>query len=109
MRSMGLLLMLAAVALAPAEAAAADRAAVERGRTVARQVCAACHAVEVGLAPSPNPRAPSFRTIATTPGMTEAGLYGALRTPHGGMPSLVPDPADRDDVIAYLRNLLPPE
>jgi mono/diheme cytochrome c family protein len=85
--------------------AAQERGDARRGHDVARQVCAQCHAVEKAITASPHPRAPSFQSIASTPGMTEMGLYMALRTPHGEMPLVVPDLADLDHITAYVRSL----
>jgi mono/diheme cytochrome c family protein len=76
-----------------------------QGLVVARRVCSECHNVENRVAPSPNARAPTFRAIANTPGMLDAALYGAVRTPHGGMPVLLPEARDVDNVTAYLRSL----
>jgi mono/diheme cytochrome c family protein len=84
---------------------AQERGDARRGHEVARQVCAQCHAVEKAIMVSPHPGAPSFQSIASTPGMTEMGVYMALRTPHGAMPLVVPDMADLDHVTAYIRSL----
>lgn len=78
---------------------------VRQGQAVARRICAQCHAVERTLGASPNPAAPSFRSIAQQPGMTELGVYAAIRTPHSDMPRLVPDMTDLQNVIAYLLSL----
>jgi mono/diheme cytochrome c family protein len=91
------------------QALAQSRADIRRGQTVARTICADCHAVENTLAPSPNPDAPSFRSVAERPGMNSLGLFAAIRTPHPEMPELVPDIADRDAVIDYILSLLPEE
>jgi hypothetical protein len=61
--------------------------------------------VENVIAPSPNERAPSFRTIAATPGISELALYSAIRTPHPDMPALVQDSAALKDIMAYILTL----
>lgn len=82
---------------------------LRRGQTIARTICADCHAVENTLAPSPNPDAPSFRSVAERAGVTQLSLLAAIRTPHPEMPALVPNIADRDAVIAYIMSLQPDE
>jgi mono/diheme cytochrome c family protein len=99
------LLLLGFGLLLAAPANAQARGDVRRGQQVARDICASCHAVERAITTSPHPRAPSFQSIASTPGMTELGLYAALRTPHGGMPLVVPDMAELDHITAYIRSL----
>ena len=78
---------------------------VKRGQTLAETVCAECHAVERGAPRSPNGYAPTFVTLATTPGMTPMALRVALRTSHTKMPNLVLKNQEVDDVIAYLATL----
>ena len=82
---------------------------IRRGQTVARTICSECHAVANTIAPSPNPDAPSFRSIAERPGVSSLSLFAAIRTPHPAMPDLVPDIADRDAVIDYILSLQPRE
>lgn len=75
------------------------------GRDLARSVCAECHLVEVTApadALSPNPDAPSFRTIAEVPGMTAIAIRVILRTPHRQMPDIVLTPEEIRDVAAYI-------
>ena len=73
----GLIAIIAAMSVAgPGFARPKPEAAVERGREVAQQRCAACHAIERG-ADSPKRDAPSFagRDMQHT-----AGLEGRLAT-----------------------------
>jgi|SRR6185312_13613614 len=78
---------------------------VKRGQNLAETVCAECHAVERDAPRSPNGSAPTFVTLATTPGMTSMALRVALRTSHTKMPNLVLKNHEVDDVIAYLATL----
>ena len=76
-----------------------------RGLAIAQGICAECHAVQQGGGRSPNPDAPAFVTIATTPGMTQMALTAALRTSHRTMPNIVLQPDEAADVIAYILGL----
>ncbi|MEK1887660.1 MAG: cytochrome C [Phyllobacterium sp.] len=77
----------------------------QQGSIFARHVCAICHAVEHGQPSSPNPQAPTFDTIAKTPGITEMALYASLRTSHRTMPNLVLKNEDISNIAAYLLSL----
>jgi mono/diheme cytochrome c family protein len=92
------LVALAVLAAQPALAAKRDPQ-VERGREIARRVCAACHAVEP-RGSSPVPKAAPF---ASREMQHVAGLEGrlaALTTAgHHGMP---PQPLSPEDVRALL-------
>jgi mono/diheme cytochrome c family protein len=77
----------------------------KRGKSMAEMVCAECHAVEKGALRSRNGNAPTFTTLATTPGMTPMAVRVALRTSHREMPNLVLKNNEVDDVIAYLATL----
>jgi len=82
-------------------------AAVARpaGLVYAERACADCHAVAAGQTQSPHPDAPTFETIANTPGVTRIGLSALLHTSHRTMPNLVVDPYRIDDLSAYLDTL----
>jgi hypothetical protein len=54
---------------------------------------------------SPNAKAPSFETIANTPGMTLMALNAALHTSHKTMPNLMVDPTHIEELSAYLYTL----
>ena len=73
--------------------------------------CAECHAVKDSEAKSPNPSAPSFASVAKTPGMSGRALAVWMQTSHPTMPNLVIATEDRDNVIAYIMSLraLPPK
>jgi mono/diheme cytochrome c family protein len=76
-----------------------------RGRALARQECAQCHAVEKQQPQSPDEDAPSFQQIASTPGMNAIALSAALNTSHRSMPNLVLTPDDQSDIVAYVLSL----
>jgi mono/diheme cytochrome c family protein len=76
-----------------------------QGLVLAQQVCSECHAILKDEVRSPNPRAPTFAELASTPGMTRAALSVALTTPHAGMPMFRFTPNQRADVIAYILSL----
>lgn len=91
--------------LGAAPALAQDQGPVQRGRAVAEQRCAACHAVRAGETASPNAAAASFTRVAATPGVTELALQAMLQTSHRTMPNLILDVDDMRDVIAYILSL----
>ena len=86
-------------------ATAQEPGSVTKGAELARSVCAHCHAVGSGQRRSPNPMAPSFATLATTPGMTGTALRVWLRSSHPTMPDYILSDHDRDDVVAYILSL----
>src|SRR5260370_17657829 len=60
-----------------------------KGASFAQQICAECHAVQAGQPRSPNGQAPTFETLAKTPGMTAIALAAILRTSHRAMPNII--------------------
>jgi mono/diheme cytochrome c family protein len=76
-----------------------------KGRILARQVCGACHAVQAQAFGSPNSRAPSFATIAATPGMTAMALNVFLNTSHRTMPNIIVTPDQTKEIVAYILSL----
>jgi len=93
-----------ALAIAPS-VAAQDLPAVTRGLKYASSSCSDCHAVAAGQRVSPNPNAPTFESVANTPGMTEMALNVWLHTSHPSMPNLIIKPDRIDDLAAYIRTL----
>ena len=77
----------------------------QAGLRLAREVCAACHAVLKGELSSPQRQAPPFERIAQVPGMTTTALTVALRTSHETMPNIMLEPKDLLDVTAYITSL----
>ncbi len=76
-----------------------------KGGEIAQRICAECHAVHKGQRQSPNAQAPTFETVASTPGMTTIALTAVLRTSHRAMPNIILDPDDQKDIIAYILSL----
>lgn len=76
----------------------------QRGLAYAQQNCSGCHAVMGGQETSVRGIA-TFKQIADVPGMTALALSVWFQSPHPNMPNLILEPADRDDVIAYITSL----
>jgi len=77
----------------------------QKGRLLARQVCAECHAVERNQYSSRYSLAPSFTAVARTPGMTSIALNAFLHTPHRNMPNLILTDEQARSVITYILSL----
>jgi mono/diheme cytochrome c family protein len=90
---------------APSISNAVDIGDVRRGLNYAQRVCSECHNVGQSDAPSPNSKAPPFKHIANTPGMSVTALTVWSRTSHPFMPNLIIEPDDMDDLIAYILSL----
>lgn len=86
-------------------AQAQEAGSAQRGLVVARQACSQCHLVVKETGRSTDPNAPTFETIAKTPGMTSAALIVALRTSHRTMPNVVIKGEDINDLVAYILSL----
>ena len=76
-----------------------------RGFIYVRQACADCHAVASDQKVSPDPKAPSFQSVANTPGLTRTAVDVWLHSSHPTMPQLIIDAERVDDIAAYLRSL----
>jgi len=100
-----LALVLSGCAQTPAPPEAIESGDAIRGFAFAQQNCATCHAIVVGNALSPDPLAPSFQTIADTPGMSGRVVNVWLASDHPSMPHLIVSPEDGDDVWAYMQTL----
>lgn len=102
------MLLFACALLCAGPALAQEVGDAAAGRTVARELCAACHAVEPGAAEKPG-GPPSFVRIAAVPGMTATALRVVLQTAptHRTMPMLTLDADETRDVIAYILSLRP--
>ncbi|MCW2308405.1 c-type cytochrome [Rhodobium gokarnense] len=81
----------------------------ERGRSIAMEHCAACHATAADDA-SALPEAPAFRDLGARydVGLLEEALAEGIITGHPDMPEVVLDPEDIDAFIAYLRSIQVP-
>jgi mono/diheme cytochrome c family protein len=95
----------AAALLALTSGALAQEADIEAGAAYAERVCAACHAVLANEQISPLPQAPTFQSVADTPGMTELALTVWLQSSHPTMPNIILKPDDLRNVVAYIRSL----
>ena len=93
--------MLAATIAAPAAAESGNAA---RGRALAEQFCAKCHAIAPGRA-NPEPNAPGFVRMAADPEQTRASLRQFIMLPHFEMPAQTITTAEIEDVIAYILSL----
>ena len=85
--------------------AVAQDADIAAGGAYAKQVCAACHAVLPNEEFSPLPEAPTFQSVANTPGMTEMALSVWLQSSHPTMPNIILKQDDLRNVVAYIRSL----
>jgi mono/diheme cytochrome c family protein len=83
----------------------AEDGSAEAGLAYARTACSECHAIQSDDLLSPNPKAPSFAKIASTPGVTGTALFVILQTPHREMPDLIIPAKERADVVAYILGL----
>ena len=92
-------------AFASMHAEAQDLSSVSRGLAYATQVCSDCHAVTPEQAHSPDPKAPTFQTVANISGMTRIALGVWLHSPHPTMPQLIVDTYRIDDLAAYIATL----
>lgn len=100
-------LTLVCLALACASAVAlAQSGRAQRGLTFAQTNCSQCHAIgRVGE--SPIPEAPPFRTLHTRypiESLAEAFAEG-ITTGHPSMPQFQLDPAQINDLLAYLNSI----
>lgn len=91
--------------LASSHQASAQDADIAAGAAYAGQVCAACHAVLPNEAVSRLPEAPTFQSVADTPGMTELALTVWLQSSHPTMPNIILKQDDLRNVVAYIRSL----
>ena len=92
--------------LACASVYAAEVGNPQRGLAYAQKNCAKCHAVEAGDMFSPTMIAPTFSTIAETPGINERALIVWFQSSdHATMPNLILAQEDLDDIVAYILSL----
>src|SRR5512146_3089284 len=107
--SLSVLLATACTTPAPHGAFADENGDPMRGRAYAPDHCAACHAVNGGVADqSPHLDAPTFREVANTPGFTRMALGAWLRSSHRQMPDFIVETDHIDDIYVYLETLRTP-
>ncbi len=76
----------------------------QAGFDYARANCASCHALS--QEPTPNPKAPRFRDVANTPGMTPTAIRVWLQNAnHPTMPNIVIEGQALRDLTAYILSL----
>jgi cytochrome c len=98
-------LLCIALALSPL-AALGQEGRVQRGMTFAQTNCSQCHAIG-RFGDSPIPEAPPFRTLHTrypVEDLAEAFAEG-ITTGHPSMPQFQLDPAQINDLLAYLKSI----
>lgn len=88
-----------------AAAADGDLGDIQKGKNLAREVCAKCHLVEEADRSDPLQRVPSFQEVAYMPSTTALSLRVFLRSPHKNMPNLILPEAETAAVIAYILSL----
>ena len=92
--------------LASSQAQAQQINQAKRGHSLAKLICAQCHAVEKRSRRSPDAAAPRFEDIANSPGMTATAISVALQTtPHRTMPKYRPNRQALSDLTAYILSL----
>lgn len=91
------------------QAAVALEPGAQRGQTFAQANCSMCHAVG-RFGTSPLPIAPPFRTLHERYPVEdlEESLAEGIVTGHPSMPQFRLDPAQINDLIAYLKGLEQP-
>ena len=99
------LMLSGALALTMGHAEAQEASNNGQGYALAQRVCAECHAIDKVRASSPNSAAPSFDTIANSPGMSQIALTVALQTSHRTMPNIMLDGAALRDITDYILSL----
>ena len=97
----------AVAVLLPFCASAGEPGNTKSGLAFALSNCSECHAVTNTQDKSPNPKAPTFMSVAGTSGMTGRALAVWLQTSHPTMPNFVLSQQDREDVIVYIMSLKP--
>jgi len=98
-------MLAAAMLVAFASEGAAQEGDAQAGGAYAKEVCAECHAVLPNEQFSPLLQAPTFQSVADTPGMTELALTVWLESSHPTMPNIVLKTDDLRNVVAYIRSL----
>ena len=97
--------MLLGSVLATAPVLGQDLGDATEGQRFAREVCAACHAVEKGDKMLSQEGAPPFQVVADDPAVSEISLRVFLRSPHENMPNLILSDEETDNVVSYILSL----
>lgn len=99
------LIALVAMFTLASPAAAQTPGDANKGAALAVSACSQCHAVLAGKFRSPNPMAPSFESVARTPGMTDRALRVWLQSSHPTMPNYILDSEGRANIVVYIMSL----
>ena len=78
---------------------------IDAGLQFAAQHCAGCHDVKTTYPMTTGSGVPTFATVANTAGINRTSLVVWMQTSHPGMPDLILEPQDLDNVIAYILSL----
>ena len=97
--------VIAALIVTPHSAGAQTEGDARLGESFAEAACSQCHAVGSKQIHSPNRYAPSFSSLANSPGMTATSLHVWFETPHPSMPNLILRSGDKENVFAYILSL----
>jgi len=89
----------------PSAPASAQGLGAERGRVLAQEFCARCHAISAAQERPGEADAPSFRRLAANPRWTRAALIEMMTVPHVNMPPPVLTPDEAAEVAAYIQSL----
>jgi cytochrome c len=95
----------AVLLLGSAAALAQESGDAERGHKLAKSNCVGCHGVDLADERSPLAKAPPFKKVAVTPGMSEYALMVWFRSPHQSMPDFIIATPDVRDLAAYIMSL----
>ena len=101
---MALILLASASMLSPLPAAA-QGLGTERGRVLAQEFCAHCHAISQAQERPGESDVPSFRRLAANPRWTRAALIDMMTVPHVNMPPPVLTPAEAEEGATYIQSL----
>ncbi|MDA0239952.1 MAG: c-type cytochrome [Proteobacteria bacterium] len=94
---------LAAYALPAFAASVGDK---DAGRSIALQICSACHKVTaIQAKPRNDLGAPPFIQYARRPSTTEFQIRRFFQTPHQRMPNFQFTPEETDNLVAYILSL----
>jgi mono/diheme cytochrome c family protein len=98
-------LVIAGLVLMPHCAKSQTEGDTRQGENFAMVACSQCHAVGRKQFLSPNRYAPSFHSLARSPGMTATKLHVWFETPHPSMPNLILRSDDKKNLFAYIMSL----
>ncbi len=99
------LLLSASLLVAGAAAAQPMLGDAERGRSMAVDICAECHNIELSPETEKADAPRSFTAIARDPVYTYQSLRVFFSTPHVQMPDFIFTREQQDDLIAYLMEM----